>query len=226
MATMKLELKEGVHILTLTEGDTENKLNQDVIEEYLQRLDEVEKYEGNTALMICCEHEKTMSTGINLEWLGAQDQDGFVLFVKTLEQLLFRLALLDVPTIAAINGNCYAGGAIIMSATDFRFMRADRGRFCYPEVNISIPFTPVMQDIVGLMPNKHVLKEMCLLGRALTGAECLDANVVDALHPMDELQQQTFEFAKMLAQKDRTTFAQIKRQMRPDIEKHRSALFS
>ncbi len=226
MATMKLELKDSVHILTLTKGDTENQLDQEVVEEYLQQLDVLEKYQGNTALMICCEHEKTMSTGINLEWLGAQDQDGLFLFVKTLEQLLFRLALLDMPTIAAINGNCYAGGAIIMSATDFRFMRADRGRFCYPEVNINIPFTPVMQDIVGLMPNKHALKEMCLLGRALTGAECLAANVVDQLHPMDQLHEKTFEFAKMLAQKDRATFTQIKRQMRPDIEKHRDALFS
>ncbi|MCV6621682.1 MAG: enoyl-CoA hydratase/isomerase family protein [Cellvibrionaceae bacterium] len=226
MPAMKLEHKDNVHVLTLTEGDTENKLTQEVVEEYLAHLDEVEKYQGNTALMITCEHEKTMSTGINLEWLGAQDQDGLMKFVKTLEQLLFRLALLDMPTVAAINGNCYAGGAIILSAVDFRFMRADRGRFCYPEVNINIPFTPVMQDIVGLMPNKKVLKEMCLLGRALTGEEALQGDVVDGLFAMDELQQKTFEYAQLLAQKDRATYSQIKRQMRPDIEKHRESLFA
>lgn len=225
MATMQLSVTEGVQILTLLDGDTENRLNQDVVEEYLANLDKAESYLGNTALMINCEHEKTMSTGIDLEWLGQQDQEGLLKFVKTLEQLLFRLALLDMPTVAAINGNCYAGGAIIMSATDFRFMRGDRGRFCYPEVNINIPFTPVMQNIVDLLPNKKTVKDMCLLGKPLTGDECLQGDVVDGLFSMGELQEKTFEFAKMLSQKDRATYTQIKRQLRPNIEQHREALF-
>jgi enoyl-CoA hydratase/carnithine racemase len=226
MATMQLDVKEGVQILTLLDGDTENRLNQDVVEEYLANLDKAVSYEGNTALIINCEHEKTMSTGIDLEWLGQQNETNVLKFVKTLEQVMIRLARLNMPTIAAINGNCYAGGAILMSATDYRFMRADRGRFCYPEVNIGIPFTPVMQDIVGLMPNKKTLKDMCLLGKPLTGEECLQGEVVDGIFPMAELQAQTFEFAKMLSQKDRKTYTRIKRQMRPDIEKHNEQLFS
>lgn len=226
MATMQLNVKEGVQILTLLDGDTENRLNQDVVEEYLANLDKAESYEGNTALIINCEHEKTMSTGIDLEWLGQQNEEGVLKFVKTLEQVMVRLALLNMPTIAAINGNCYAGGAIILSATDFRFMRSDRGRFCYPEVNIGIPFTLVMQDIVGLMPNKKTLKEMCLLGKPLTGEECLQGDVVDSIFPMAELQEKTFEFAQMLSQKDRATYTQIKHQMRPEIVKHRETLTS
>lgn len=224
MSTMKLELKDGVHVLTLTDGANENKLTMDVVREYIAKLDEVASFEGNTALMITCEHEKTFSTGINLEWMLTQTPEDIQHFVKTLEKAMFKLAMLDMPTVVAINGNCYAGSAIMMTGTDFRFMRADRGRFCYPEVNIQIPFSPLMQDIVDLLPNKQVLKEMCLLGRPLTGAECLEANVVDGLFSQEELQEKTFEFAQMLAQKDRKTYGLIKRQMRPAVEKYREAV--
>jgi len=224
MSTMTLEVKDGIHLLNLDNGDTGNTFNLEVIQEYLAALDEVERYEGNTALMITCDHAKTFSTGINLEWLLAQPEAGINEFVKTLEQLFYRLAMLNAPTVACINGNCYAGAAIMTSAMDFRFMRADRGRFCYPEVDIKIPFTPLMNDIIHLMPNKHVLKSMALLGQAYTGEQCLQANIVDGIHAAETLQAETFEFAKMLATKDRATYTTIKQRMRGSIAVHKQAV--
>lgn len=225
MSTMTLTVKDGIHLLNLDNGDNGNTFTLAVIQEYLAALDAVERYEGNTALMISCDHAKTFSTGINLEWLLAQPEAGINAFVKTLETLLYRLAMLNAPTVACINGNCYAGGAIMMSAMDFRFMRADRGRFCYPEVDIKIPFTPLMNDIIHLLPNKHVLKSMALLGQAYTGEECLQANIVDGVYALESLQAETFEFAKSLAQKDRATYTTIKQRMRGNVAAHKSALF-
>ncbi|NIQ10218.1 MAG: enoyl-CoA hydratase/isomerase family protein, partial [Gammaproteobacteria bacterium] len=74
-------------------------------------------------------------------------QETILQFIEELENLLLRLAILDLPTVVAINGNCYAGGALIASACDFRYMRADRGRFCFPEVKIEKAFTPVMIEV-------------------------------------------------------------------------------
>ncbi|BFM15542.1 enoyl-CoA hydratase-related protein [Maricurvus nonylphenolicus] len=219
MSTMTLELKEGVHVLTLTNHEGENSLTIDVLKEYHAALDEVEAFEGNTALMVTCEHEKTFSTGINLGWLGQQSPEGIENFVSTLEKLYYRIALLEVPTVFAINGNCYAGGAIMASCADFRFMRADRGRFCYPEVNIHIPFTHMMTDVIDLIPNKHALKYMALLGTAYTGEECKANNIVDDIFPMDQLQEQSFAFAKQLAEKDRKTYGVIKRRLREKLAK-------
>ena len=111
---MQLDIRQGIHVLTLTntENGNENTLTTEVLNEYLTALDEVESYQGNTALMITCEHEKTFSTGINLDWLNAQNEAG----KQTIPQIylipfLCRIALLKtLPTIACINGNAYAGG--------------------------------------------------------------------------------------------------------------------
>lgn len=224
MPTMQLAVNDGVHVLTLTNNDHENKFNLDVIQEYLTALDSVEAFDGNTALLITCEHEKTFSTGIDLEWMLVQDEQQRDQFVKALETLLCRLALLNVPTVMCLNGNAYAGGAILSSAADFRVMRSDRGRFCYPEVNIHIPFTPMMVDIINLIPNKHALKHMALTGVAYTGEQCLEHHIVDGIYPMDELQDAAFGLAKSLSEKDRVTYTTIKRSLRLDVARHKGAL--
>ena len=222
MSTMDLRVEDGIHILTLTNGDNDNTFTLDVLKEYLAAFDEIENYKGNTALVVTCEHEKTWSNGINLPWMTALKGDDFKEFVDTLEDVFYRLAMLNVPTIGCINGNCYAGGAILATAFDFRVMRDDRGRFCYPEVNIKIPFTEMMIDVIELLPNKHALKHMALTGVAKTGKECLDDNIVDALFPMESLQAGALGYAKELAKKDRSTYTTIKRSLRKNIAKHRA----
>ena len=67
-------------------------------------------------------------------------------FVAQLENLMLRVGLLDMPTILALNGNGDTGGAIFTTAVNFKFMGSDCGRFCYPEVNINIPFTACHGD--------------------------------------------------------------------------------
>lgn len=220
MSTMTLTVQDGVNLLTLTNGENVNGLTLDVVNEYLQNLDKVEAYEGNSAFVLYSDDPKTFCNGINLEWLMSCNAETVTEFVTRLEDLYLRVALLNMPTVACINGNCYAGGAILASAFDFRTMRVDRGRFCYPEVNIKIPFTEVMFDIIDLNANKKALKEMALLGTAFTGEECKELDVVDNLYSLEELLPKTLEFAGELAQKDRPTYTTIKRGMRKALMAH------
>ena len=226
MTTMNLQLTDGVHILTLTNAENggDNRLTTEVVEEYLAALDIVEQYRGNTALLLTCTHEKTFCTGINLDWLLPLNDADRREFTTAFETLLCRLALLSAPTVACINGNAYAGGAIVASATDFRLMRSDRGRFCYPEVDIKIPFTQVSSDIGQLLPNQQAVKNMMLTGVAYTGLECAELQIVDAIYPQDQLQQEAFSLAKTLASKDRQTYCTNRNLMRPEIVAHANNL--
>ena len=226
MTTMNLQLTDGVHILTLTNAENggDNRLTTEVVEEYLAALDIVEQYQGNTALLLTCTHEKTFCTGINLDWLLPLNDADRREFTTAFETLLCRLALLSAPTVACINGNAYAGGAIVASATDFRLMRSDRGRFCYPEVDIKIPFTQVSSDIGQLLPNQQAVKNMMLTGVAYTGLECAELQIVDAIYPQDQLQQEAFSLAKTLASKDRQTYCTNRNLMRPEIVAHANNL--
>jgi len=221
---LDLTYANDLYTLKLINAESDNSFTTTVMEEYLLAFERIEQHRGNTALLITCDHHKTFSTGINLAWLQDQDKAGRQAFEQAFNRVMCRLASLDVPTVACINGNAYAGGAILAAAADFRLMRADRGRFCLPEVNIKIPFSPISNDIVHLLPNKQALKTMMLTGVAYTGEECLARDIVDELHPQTELQQAARAMATTLAAKDRATYTTIRNGMRGHILQHLKTL--
>lgn len=217
MSFMKLEKRGEVYVLTLTNGEKDNTFNPDVLAEYHQHLDKIESNFDSAALVITSDHPKTFCNGIDLSWLLTQSPEGFQAFVEQLENLFLRVATLNLPVIAAINGNCYAGGAILASACDFRLMREDRGRFCFSEVNIKIPFTPVMTEVIKLLPDAQALRDLALTGKAVGGAEALQMKVADSIHSDTSLMPEAMAFAEMMAQKHRSTYSTIKRSLRPAL---------
>lgn len=215
MAFMKLDKRGAVYVLTLTNGEKDNTFNPDVLAEYNTHLDHIEAHPENAALLITSDHPKTFCNGIDLPWLLTQQPESFQAFVTTLENVFLRVACLNLPVIAAINGNCYAGGAILASACDFRFMREDRGRFCFSEVNIKIPFTPAMVEVIRLLPDAQALRDLALTGRAVGGTEALRMKAVDSIHSDTALHPEALAFATLMAEKHRATYSAIKRSLRP-----------
>jgi len=210
--------KEGkVFVLTLINGNNGNTFSNDVLKDYNAVIDEIENTTENASLIITSDHPKTWSNGINLEWMMKLPQNELLEFVLNLKRTLLRMTLLNLPTIGCLTGNAYAAGAIMASGLDFRLMRADRGRFCFPEVNIQIPLGGTFTEIVKLLPNRHALNELALTGVAWGGEECYPKNVVDAIYSAEELPGKAMELAEMMADKDRKTYIEIKRDMRKDL---------
>lgn len=217
MSFMQLEKRGAVYVLTLTNGDKDNTFTPEVLAEYHQMFDRIEDHPDNAALLVTSNHPKTFCNGIDLSWLLTQSPDGFQHFVTQLENVFLRLALLNLPVIAAINGNCYAGGAILASACDFRFMREDKGRFCFSEVNIKIPFTPLMVDVIQLLPDAQSLRDLALTGRAVGGLEAYKMKVADRIFGETALFAEALAFAETMAEKHRATYTTIKRSLRPRL---------
>lgn len=217
MSALALSRTGNVHVITLTRGDADNTFNLDVLAEWKAALDVVTAGHEDASLLIRCEHPKTFCNGIDLKWLMAQPPETFGAFVRELEDFLLRVATLDLPVVAAINGNAYAGGALLANACDFRLMRADRGRLCYSEISIRMSFTPVMFEIVRLQANPHAAWEMAMTGRALGGEECAQRLVVDRALPPDQLDTEAMKLAAELATKHRATYAQLKHGLRPGV---------
>ena len=133
-----------VWILNL--GDDENRFNPDWMAAVAEALDEVAAKPEPRALVTTASG-KFWSNGLDLDWLG-QHQDQVHAFVDQVHDLLARFLAAPLPTVAAIQGHCFAGGAMLALAHDWRVMRADRGFFCLPEADINIPFTPGMSALI------------------------------------------------------------------------------
>ena len=62
-------------------------------------LDQVEAYDGNTALVITSDHEKTFTTGIRLDWLVTLSAEQRAEFINLFERVLVSLVFAQCPDI-------------------------------------------------------------------------------------------------------------------------------
>jgi Delta3-Delta2-enoyl-CoA isomerase len=217
MPTMELKKEGAVYILSLTNGAKANTFTEDVIFEYISLLDELEATPGNAALLITSPDPKFWSNGINLEWLVTKPAHYFLQFASLLDKFFLRFALLNMPTVGCLTGHTYAAAALLAATLDFRVMRADRGFFCYPEIDINIPFSPIMQQILKLLPDQQALTELVLTGRRVGGEEALKMKIISAIYSEDTLFPKALEMAQFLSLKDRKTYTKIKRGMRSNL---------
>lgn len=214
MAVVEWVLDEKVALVTLNDG--ENRFNPVFIEGFLGVLDQIEMETDANALVVTSSHEKIFSNGIDLDWLVPHIQQGDIetakAFFYTMNRLFRRLLLYPMPTVCAISGHAFAGGAIMSCAFDFRFMRSDRGFFCFPEVDLGIPFLPGMIALIQKAIPQYKFEELQFSGKRATAEECEAHHIVSKACHMDDLMNEALGFAKGL-NKRREVISEMKKRM-------------
>jgi len=200
---VEYNVDESVAIVTLNDG--ENRFNPDFLSAFLGTLDEVENDTEALTLVVTSAHEKIFSNGIDLEWvipvIQKNDIDTTKAFFYQLNALFKRIVTYPLLTVAAISGHAFAGGAIMSCAFDFRFMRSDRGYFCFPEVDLGIPFLPGMNALLTKAIPQYKVEEMQYTGCRLTAAQCEEHHIITKACHQDDLLNETLAFAKSLNKK-------------------------
>ncbi len=195
-------------VWTLDLGADENRFTGDWLEAMNRALDEVSASDSS-AVLITRGSGKFFSNGLDVSALagGAEELSRYV---DRVHALYSRLLTLPIPTVAAINGHAFGAGAMLALAHDFRVMRADRGFFCFPEVDINIPFTPGMNALITAKLTAQAQSATMLTGRRLGGADALRLGIVDATAAEADLFEVATSAVADLAGKDRGTLGSIK----------------
>ena len=204
-----LTRSDDVFVLNL--GDTENRFHPDWLAEVDGLIDEVQAATGPKALVTTASG-KFFCNGLDLDWLGG-NSDQFVPYVISVHHLFERVLALPVPSVAAIQGHAFAGGGMLALAHDFRVMRADRGFFCLPEVDINIPFSRGMSGLIQGRLSKKTAHEAMTTGKRYGGGDALSAGIVDAIANEDDVLSSAIEIAAPLAAKAGPTLGTIKERM-------------
>jgi len=198
MALVEYTMDENVAIVTFNNG--ENRFNPSFLDALLSVLDDIEQNTEANALVVKSAHEKIFSNGIDLEWLYPfvqnKDLDTCKAFFYKLNDVFKRVLMYPMPTIAAMNGHSFAGGAILSCAFDYRFMRTQRGFFCFPEVDLGIPFLPGMTALLDKAIPKYKMIEMQLTGVRLPAEECEKHHIIVKAYPVEDLMNEVVSFAK------------------------------
>ena len=218
MARVDYTSDEKVAIVTMNDG--ENRFNLPFLEDFLMVLDAIENETDAHSLIVTSAHEKIFCNGIDLDWLvpfiQKNDMDTAKKFFYTMMKLFKRILLYPMPTIAAISGHVFAGGAIMSCAFDFRLMRSDRGFFSFPEVDLGIPFLPGMLAIIKKAIPMYKFEEMQYSGKRVTAEECEIHHIIIKACHLNDLMNEALTFAKAF-NKRREVIGEMKKRMYKDI---------
>jgi len=220
MSVMRVERQENVAWLLMDDG--KNLHNPIYIETFLRCLDEIEADPDITAVIFTSTDDKNFSQGIDLAWIMERigdpaRHDEIRSFLHGLNAMFTRALTFPLPIIAALNGHAYGDGAILACACDFRVMRRDKGFFCFPEIDVNIPFMPGMWAVVSKAVPRPLPNRMALGGIRLNGDQMAAAGVAEFTSADGEaLKAEAFAFARQF-QKGRGIMAEQKRRMHDDI---------
>lgn len=191
--------------------DDENRFNPTSLAVLHGVLDSMADEGGPGALVLTGEG-KFFSNGLDLAWMG-EHREQAASVVTEVHRLFGRVLALGVPTVAAVNGHCFAAGAMLATCCDHVVMRADRGFWCLPEADLGLPLTEAMFALLRSKLPTRAAQDAILWGRRYGGEAAAAAGLVHEALPDDQVVVRAVEVARDLAGKDRHTLATHKRQL-------------
>jgi enoyl-CoA hydratase/carnithine racemase len=204
---LKLDQDGEVYVLNLA-ADGENRLSPAWLGEVEAALDQVEAAQSPCAL-VTVGSGKFWSTGLDLDWLGAH-LDEAAAYLDRVSLLLARTLASPVVTVAALNGHAFGAGGMWALAHDFRVMRADRGYFCLPEVDLGLDFEPRMSALVRSRLTPATAHEAMTTGRRYGGPDALAAGIVEQTATAEDLTAVAVARAREFAAKTKPVRGKIK----------------
>lgn len=171
-----------IALIKLNRPEKRNALHPDLVKELKERLNEAEK-DNNVSIVIITGEGKTFCAGADLAYLNdlgnysplENEEDS-----RSLADLFLQIYNSPKPTIAAVNGAAIAGGCGLASVCDIIIADKQRAKFGYSEVKIG--FIPAIVSIFLIRKTgEGGAKHLLLTGEIIDAERALQLGLVNYL---------------------------------------------
>ena len=215
--TILLTKADGVATITLNRPEVLNAMSFQLIGELDQAVTDVEADDEVGAVIITGAGERAFSAGADIH---EQRRDVQELSTEEIEErrairseYSWHMGICRKPTIGALNGLSYGGGAVLSSSLDmrvgcersaFRFLAASYGR---------LNCTWTLPQQIGW----PMAKELLFTGRVVEAEEAYNIGLLNHLVPGEALMDKAMEIAAAIAENHPDSVQGIKKLMIEDI---------
>jgi methylglutaconyl-CoA hydratase len=194
---IKFEKQNGIAVIKLNRPEKRNALHPILINEFKEKLNEIEKDKSSRVLILTGEGS-SFCAGADLDYLNQlrnfsvkeNEND-----TNSIAELFLRLYHFPKPTIAAVNGPAIAGGCGLATVCDFIIADELNAKFGYTEVKIG--FIPA---IVSIFLIKRIgegkTKQLLLSGELIDGWKAYEIGLVNLLSK--KVLEESFNLANRL----------------------------
>jgi len=199
---LSLERDErGVYRLTIRRPQVRNALNDQAFHELIAACGQVADDRGARVLVLSGEG-RAFSAGGDFEALQKMLDGDRAYAVAELENAgagVTALAQLEIPTVAAVNGDAYGGGAAVALAADYRVMSdAARLGFVFSRLGISGADSGASWWLARILGPTRAL-EIMSFGRVFEARDALAEGLVTEVVPAESFDESVGAFVDRLA---------------------------
>ena len=206
MKEVKIEEHENVAVLRL-----DNKVTNAVSITLIENLsDEINQIRGKYRGMILTGGTKFFSIGFNLPELLKLDRSGMTDFFHNFNQVVLDIFTLPIPTACAITGHAIAGGTILASSCDYRFLASGRKLMGLNEIKLGIPVPYLTDLMLRQIVGDRAATEMIYLGEFIEPEKALSIGLADEVLSQDKVENRAIEKITEIAALPGQAFAAIK----------------
>ena len=198
MNTLKVAIHEQIATVTLARPDKRNAFNDEVIAELNQAFTQLGSSEQVRVIVLAAEG-KAFCAGADLNWMRAMadySREENLADADKLAQMLSTLYRCPKPTIAAIQGDVYAGGIGLISACDIA-IAVDSANFCLSEVRLGLAPATISPYVIRAM-GARAAHRYFLTAEVFDAVEAQRIGLVHECVSVAELEDKVASVAKKL----------------------------
>lgn len=208
--------REGEVVVLILHRGKVNALNEAVVDELRSHLEEV-ALDASVKAVVLTGHGKFFSFGLDVPELYSQSREEFTRFVEMFTELYTAVYVYPKPVIAALNGHAIAGGCMLALACDRRLMAAGKGRIGLNEITFGSSVFAGSVEMLRACVGEQNAEKLLFSGVMSDGDGALALGLVDRIVPAADLPGLALEEASVMASRDGTAFADMKRLLRGPI---------
>lgn len=216
MNTLKVTYKADYAIVQMNRGKV-NAINFEMVQDL---RDIFYRLEQNNAVkgVILTGKPHYFSAGLDLIELYSYDQPQIKDFFVSFGALYLELVQFKKPFISAITGHSPAGGCVLAVTSDNRYMaEGDTYVIGLNEVAVNIQISQNLTEIYAYWMGDGLASRYILSGKLLSGKEALDAGLIDALVPLENVLERAETQMQHYMQADQEILRNTKAKLRKHL---------
>jgi enoyl-CoA hydratase len=203
-----------VVIVTIDNQPRRNAMSRQMMAELAARWDAFEQ-SSYRCIVLTGAGDRAFSSGADM----SGDLSADPVTAAVVNHALLKHRPYTKPIVAAVNGDCVAGGVELLLSTDIR-AAAPHARFGLPEVRWSIyPFGGASIKLVQQIGHVHAM-DLLLTARLIDAAEAARIGLVNRVVAADALMPWAIETAEVIAANSPSAVQAVKQQVSSTIAEH------
>jgi len=179
--TLLVTVADKVATVTLNRPDLRNAFNEEAIAELARVFDELGRNDAVRAIVLAA-NGPSFCAGADLNWMkkmAGYSHDENHADAMRLAEMLRTIYLCPKPTVARVQGDCYAGGMGLVAACDI-VVASDTAGFCLSEVKLGLIPATISPYVIKAM-GEQAARRYFLTAERFDAAEAQRIGVAHAV---------------------------------------------